>query len=148
MKLKKTLRTEPYLEVYHRRGIPELAKLRGGTNRLRIEQGRYRKEALEDRICEFCESKEVENEEHFMLRCKAYHILREIMWKRFSEITGINGTEMGSDEERLNALIGDAYQPSEDSEKNSTKTQNYRQLARIVMTYITTAMKRRRGLQR
>ena len=42
-KLKKELKAEPYLEVYHRGGIPELAKIRGGTNRLRIEQGRYLK---------------------------------------------------------------------------------------------------------
>ena len=56
VKIKKTLRTEPYLTVYHRRGIPELVKLRGGTNRLRIEQGRYRQEALEDRVCEYCDS--------------------------------------------------------------------------------------------
>ena len=48
--LKKELRTEPYLEVYHLGGIPELAKLRGGTNRLRIEQGRYKKEKIEEYV--------------------------------------------------------------------------------------------------
>ena len=37
-KIKKDLRFEPYLEVYHGGGIPELAKIRGGTNRLRISR--------------------------------------------------------------------------------------------------------------
>ena len=66
-KLKTKLRVEPYLEVWHRGGIPELAKLRGGTNRLRIEQGRYVKEAISERKCKFCVSGDVEDESHFML---------------------------------------------------------------------------------
>ena len=32
--LKRRLRMEPYLSVHHRSGLPELTKLRGGTNRL------------------------------------------------------------------------------------------------------------------
>ena len=31
-KLKKELRTEPFLQLYHRGGIPELVKVRGGTS--------------------------------------------------------------------------------------------------------------------
>jgi hypothetical protein len=148
VKIKKTLRTEPYLEVYHRRGIPELAKLRGGTNRLRIEQGRYRKEAVENRICEYCDSKEIEDEKHFLLKCKPYNDLREKMWSKIEETTGIKRTDFENDDERLDALIGDRFQPEESEDKDSPNTLQYRKIARIVMIYITTAMNRRRGLQR
>jgi hypothetical protein len=66
--LKKQLHPEPFLTVYHRIGIPELVKIRGGTNRLRIEQGRYTKEAKEERVCESCEDRQIEDETHFILK--------------------------------------------------------------------------------
>jgi hypothetical protein len=147
VQLKKKLRTEPFLTVYHRSGIPELVKLRGGANRLRIEQGRYRKETVEQRICEVCDSKEVENEEHFMLKCDAYKDLREKMWKEIEEITGRDRASYESEMEKLNALIGDRYQPDENSDKNSAQTKQYQKITRTVMTFLTTAMNRRRGLQ-
>src|SRR4051794_22375288 len=69
--IKRTLRFEPYLQFFHRGGIPELAKIRGGTNRLRIEQGRYEKEKVCERICRCCQ---VEDEFHFMLQCSTYDL--------------------------------------------------------------------------
>ena len=39
--LKRKLEREKYLEVRNRFGAPELTKLRGGSNRLRIETGRW-----------------------------------------------------------------------------------------------------------
>ncbi len=143
--LKKELRTEPYLEVHHRGGIPELAKLRGGTNRLRIEQGRYKKEKVEERVCEFCDSKEVEDEKHFMLECKMYNDFREEMWRKFEETTGTSRTDYENAEQKLNALIGDKFQPkSSDNDKNSSTSQTYRKIARTIMEYVTKSMKRRR----
>jgi len=143
--LKKELRMEPYLEVHHRAGIPELAKLRGGTNRLRIEQGRYKKEHVSERICMHCESKEVEDEKHFMLICQAYKEEREDMWKQFETTTGTNRNSLASEEEKLNALIGDTYQPEiTDTNKNSAKSKTYKEIVKNVMKYITTAMKKRR----
>ncbi len=148
VKIKNALRTEPYLTVYHRRGIPELAKLRGGTNRLRIEQGRYRKEPLETRICEYCDSNEIEDEKHFLLKCKLYNDLREKMWNKIEETTSIQPTDFKNDDERVNALIGDRFQPAESEDKDSPNTLQYQKIARTVMIYTTTAMNRRRGLQR
>ena len=46
-KIKKDLKFEPYLQIHHRGGIPELAKIRGGSNRLRIEQMRKNKSTRE-----------------------------------------------------------------------------------------------------
>ena len=146
--LKKSLRTEPYLEVHHRGGLPELTKLRGGTNRLRIEQGRYRKEKVEERVCEFCDSRQVEDEKHFVLECTAYADLREEMWRGFEEITKTERTKFESDEQKLNALIGDKFQPEEDdNDKNSPTARVYKEIVKIMMKYTTQAMNRRRGLQ-
>ena len=116
MTLKKELKVEPFLGVYHRGGIPELVKMRGGTNRLRIEQGRYTKEKLEERICLLCNNGRVEDEKHFMLDCITYEDLRTKMWSSVEEITG-ESKESIPEEERLNALIGDKYQ-SDSSEKD------------------------------
>jgi hypothetical protein len=122
-KLKTTLRVEPYLEVYHRGGIPELAKLRGGTNRLRIEQGRYKKEVVEERKCLVCVSGEVEDERHFMLSCSAYADLRSRLWKELEAETEIREANLDTDEQRLNILIGETLQPTE-TEKRSTEKQD------------------------
>ena len=46
-----------------------LVKLRGGTAGLRVETGRWNNLKREERICKQCEEKEVEDEEHFLLRC-------------------------------------------------------------------------------
>jgi len=145
-KLKKELRTEPFLQLYHRGGIPELVKVRGGTNRLRIEQGRYVKEAVEERVCLFCDSKQVEDEYHFMLDCELYEDLRVKMWKKCEEYTGFSRSEATKDDQ-LNALIGDRFQPAEDEDKDSSASENYKQLMKEVMKYITQAMNRRRGRQ-
>ena len=42
VKIKSKLEQEKYLSLRERYGGPEFTKLRGGTNRLRREQGRYR----------------------------------------------------------------------------------------------------------
>ena len=143
--LKKELKVEPFLGVYHRGGIPELVKMRGGTNRLRIEQGRYVKEAVEDRVCLYCDSKQVEDENHFMLDCQVYEDLREVMWKKCEEATEFRRVD-ASREQQLNALIGDELQPDDDEDKDSDTSKKYRKLMKAVMVYITSAMNRRRGL--
>src|SRR5579872_1164169 len=56
-------------------------KLRSGTNRLRIEKGRYDKLPVEKRLCRFCEADAVEDEKHFLLHCEEYEGLRQKMWK-------------------------------------------------------------------
>jgi hypothetical protein len=143
--LKTKLRVEPYLETYHRCGIPELAKLRGGTNRLRIEQGRYVKEAVVDRKCVYCESGEVEDESHFMLSCAAYSDLRHELWSEVERLTGAREANFETNEQKLNALIGEKFQPEETDRRDSTKAANYRELMKAVMKYVIEAMQIRRG---
>ena len=46
-----------------------LAKLRGGTARLDIEMGRWLGVSREERVCRNCQSGEVEDVEHWVMRC-------------------------------------------------------------------------------
>ena len=56
IKLKSKLEQEQYLFLRDRKGVPELTKLRSGTNRLRIEKGRWIKLKPEERTCVFCKT--------------------------------------------------------------------------------------------
>ena len=57
------------VEVDGKRQRRMLAKLRGGTAELRIETGRCCGLERQERICKFCESGEVEDVEHLVMRC-------------------------------------------------------------------------------
>ena len=54
----------------------KLAKMRTGTFPINIELGRYRNIPIENRLCETCDQKHIENETHFLLNCDAYNNLR------------------------------------------------------------------------
>ena len=73
--------TEVYVEertiLRREYGLYELTKLRGGTNRLMTEKGRYLNLEVEKRVCAVCVSGKVEDEFHFMLDCKEYEIERK-----------------------------------------------------------------------
>ena len=65
-----------------------LAKLRGGTAELRVESGRWVGLKREERICSQCGSGEVEDVEHFLLRCGGLEGEREELEKRMEEMDG------------------------------------------------------------
>ena len=67
-----------------------LAELRCGTNRLRVETGRWKQEVWEDRICLLCGSGEVEDERHVLLKCALYTNLREQFFRRVLDDTGFD----------------------------------------------------------
>ena len=84
--LKHKLKQEQYLLVRDRKGVPELTKLRTGTNRLRIEKGRWEKLLPEERTCVFCDSKAIEDEKHFMLFCPTYEGVRQKLWTQLERL--------------------------------------------------------------
>ena len=74
--VKKKLEYENYLDIEDEAGRKALARMRSGTNELRIETGRHEGLERRDRICWFgCE--EVEDEQHFVKECWMYEDLRE-----------------------------------------------------------------------
>ena len=81
-----------------------MAKLKGGTAELRVETGRWIGLKREDRICGQCGLREVENVEHFVLRCSGLLTERKVLMKRMAEVTA--GFEEQSDKEKV-ALVLD-----------------------------------------
>ena len=66
-----------------------LMKLRGGTEELQVEMGRWRGLRREDRKCVECGSREVEDVKHFLMRCEAWDRERkELMDKMKSLVAG------------------------------------------------------------
>jgi hypothetical protein len=79
---KSKLELEPYLMSESQKAARYLlTSIRTGTNKLRIETGRWKrpKEPVEQRICKACMGGNVEDEKHFILECKAYANLRYSM---------------------------------------------------------------------
>ena len=78
IKYKKMLKEEEYLKNEDAIGRRMLARIRSGTNNLRIETGRYERprQTEEYRICKVC-MEETETEEHFLKRCIAYDDIRK-----------------------------------------------------------------------
>ena len=64
-----------------------MAELRGGTAELKVETGRCIGLEREDRICGQCGLREVENVEHFVLRCDGLVREKEVLMKRMVELT-------------------------------------------------------------
>ena len=65
----------------HERSV--LAQFRCGLLPIRIETGRYIGEPVENRLCRFCNSQNVESELHFLINCTFYNDIRQTV---FSEI--------------------------------------------------------------
>ena len=62
-----------------------MIKLRGGTAAFQIETGRWQGVAREERVCKECGSGEVEDVEHWLLRCAAWKTIREPLLARIHE---------------------------------------------------------------
>jgi hypothetical protein len=156
--VKKELRSEPYLGIDDRRGVPEYAKLRGGNSRLRIEQGRYRKEKLGERVCVFCDRNVLEDEYHFILDCPLYNAQREEMWSGFEKASHSNRSMYVTKEEKLNALVGDRFIPKQLSPvemKDAKKRERYRAEIRAFcekikpsLRFVRVAMNMRRRIEK
>jgi hypothetical protein len=86
-KIKNLLLFEPYLLHGSSKARSVIFSLRCGTNRLRIETGRWKSEKEEDRICKFCKNGDIENEIHFVATCENYGDLRHKFYSDVLTIT-------------------------------------------------------------
>ena len=59
-----------------------LVRFRISSHQLRIETGRYENIPPNERICHFCTSNKIEDENHFWLDCKAYSQIRDIFFSK------------------------------------------------------------------
>ena len=63
-----------------------LCKIRISAHNLMIEKGRYQKLNRKDRNCLVCNAGEIENEEHFLLHCKHYKLIRSTFLKKIKSL--------------------------------------------------------------
>jgi len=77
-KFKKEFSLENYNVILNRAQRSMLCKLRISAHNLMIEKGRHVCPIIpsENRLCTFCDRNEVEDEFHFVMKCKAYDNLR------------------------------------------------------------------------
>jgi hypothetical protein len=88
--IKTELKYESYLDCGSKRAeVADFVQCRGGVAKLRIETGRWIGLQRGERVCEFCESGEVEDEVHMMTRCSRW---KEV-WKELSEEWRVRGLE-------------------------------------------------------
>ena len=82
--LKDTFGYEHYLDLSNFESRKGIAKLRFSTHALEIEKGRHCNKPRQERLCSLCDLNEVETEEHFLIKCRTFFILRNIY--NFDEI--------------------------------------------------------------
>ena len=85
---KKSFQMENYVKLFNRSSRSSLCKLRISAHQLMIERGRYAspKIPVDDRLCIYCDLGEVEDEFHFILKCKLYDTLRTQLIDDMSDI--------------------------------------------------------------
>jgi hypothetical protein len=145
--LKNELSFETYLAHDDRQAREVMTRLRGGTNELRIEIGRYpntnrdRRLEVHERRCLLCMSGEIEDEKHFVMQCGVYDDLRKklfvevkrVMLKKNEEIEDVMKTEAGRQGIFEAVLTGKGV---DDCELQAD-------LRRVALEYCRAAMRRR-----
>ncbi len=112
-KLKDSLVLERYVVELERSKRRQLTMLRGGTNWLRIERGRWVGESERERVCNVCLSQEVEDEKHFLLACPMYVRERVKMFDRIKRECELEYAENMDEEWQLNLLLGIGWKNKE-----------------------------------
>ena len=84
-KFKGSFKIEPYiLKITNRNQRQWLTRFRTSAHTLRIELGRYTQPVtpISDRKCIYCEDDEIDDERHFILLCKSFHLKRQCFMSR------------------------------------------------------------------
>lgn len=125
-----------YLKSPRVAGRAALTRLRTGTNELRIELGRHHGLQRDQRLCQLCDQRPVEDEQHFMLECPAYQVERGRMFCGVFMAT--SGATDVSDEERKSQRLHDLIGAGADID-----VQMRRKCYDHVITCVMTALRKR-----
>ena len=82
-----------------------LTEMRGGTNLLRVEMGRWKGEQLEERTCSFCAMSLVEDQPHALLECSAYYRERRQLFSEILQSTRYDMSRMAMDQDWLLQML-------------------------------------------
>ena len=95
---KKSFAMENYVKAFNRSSRSMLCKLRISAHQLMIERGRYTSPKIDinDRLCNYCDLHEVEDEFHFIMKCKLYNVLRDQLFHDVSDIYNISTFDINS----------------------------------------------------
>ena len=94
---------EPYVLIVNRRQRQAFAKFRCGVAPIRIETGRFVGESVNERVCKICNSGEIEDEEHCLIRCKTYESIRNVLFAAAEDV--ISNFQELCDEEKFISLM-------------------------------------------
>ena len=75
--VKQEYKVEEYLNLPKFRDRQRITKFLTSNHCLEIEKGRHTEKLKEERICKACDLGEIEDEEHFLLKCTAYNSIRQ-----------------------------------------------------------------------
>ena len=128
-KLKDKLVLENYVVELEREQRRHLTMLRGGTNKLRIETGRWVGEREKERVCDVCGCDDVEDEKHFLLVCTEYVRERVHMFERIRQESELEEAESMDLDWQMQLLIGVGWKSKEE------------EIRKIVLEYIKKAYK-------
>ena len=134
--LKRELVREDYLEldVEERRSI---AMMRSGTNPLRVEQGRWKREKLAERTCLLCVQGKIETEQHFLLECWVMERERRLLFKNILAATGYDIRLMRDDAQWVLEVCLGVGLPQQETR---------REIWKAVAGFIAVALERRKKL--
>ena len=83
-RFKNESRTEKYIDCIHENKYKiSLSRFRLSSHNLMIETGRYNGMPRDERLCNFCNMRKVEDEYHFLLVCPKYTELRRKYFKHY-----------------------------------------------------------------
>ena len=142
LRLYRTLKGQLVREEYLNTDLPfnirrHITQLRSGTHKLRIESGRWDKEALENRVCKLCSMGVLEDEVHFLVDCHLYDRQRSFMMNTIFHNTLFNLKKMSDDKLwMIDFLIG----------HGPTNAKSRLVVSRAVGNFIISAMRLRRKL--
>ena len=85
--LKNNFNLEPYLNlVRNRTQRMQITRLRISAHNLNIERGRYKGLTVAQRICKYCPSSNIDDEFHFLNKCKTFLTSRNCLFKKFTAL--------------------------------------------------------------
>ena len=86
-----------------------ISRIRCSNHPLAIEKGRHKnpKTPREERVCIFCNNQDIEDEEHFLLKCTTYSILRDYHHMNFENVPEMLNME---DQYQLSRFLLSAFE--------------------------------------